>query len=380
MSHDRLRILHVSEVHWGGVVSLLDHFVPQQVGSGHEVHVLAPSSMPTWPGAQHHRWDVERAHPRTAVWALHELRRTVRTVQPDVMHLHSFVAGLLGRLPGMPTAHDHVPVVYQPHAWSTDLFTVPALAWAVRTAERAAAPRTDLLVANCHDEVVAGTRFGVELPSRELGVAVDLERFQPIPEAERRRQREALGIDAEHVVLVLGRIAHQKGQDLLVPAWEHHRPEHALLALVGPGDTRSLVSLAPTQWGRTIRAAGEAKDVRSWLWAADVLVLSSRYETVALAVAEAMATGLPVVATAVDGVPGVLAGGHLPRAGSVVGVGDMSSLLRETSRRLQDRDLWRRESHAARLRAEQFFRPEVVAQRLERAYRDAIEMSWARAS
>ena len=371
--HDaRLRILHVDEVHWGGVVTLLDHFVGQQVQAGHEVHMLAPAPMRTWPGVQQHTWSVERGRPRTYLPAVRELRRTVAAVRPDVVHLHSFVAGALGRLPGSLSWAGRVPVVYQPHAWSTDLFTRRALTWGVGAAERLAARRTDVLVANCQDEVDRGRNLGITVPGHPLGVAVDLERFHPVDEAERRRHRADLGIGDERVLLVLGRIARQKGQDLLVPEWERARPERSLLALVGPGDPESVAALAPTQWGRTVRAFGEPGAVLPWLWAADVLVLSSRYETVGLVVAEAMASGLPVVATDVDGARETLTSGDIPAAGAVVDLADMRSLLSAAGERLADRELWRRESMAGRQRAEAMFRPEVIASRLEAAYREAI--------
>ena len=368
-----LRILHVDEVHWGGVVTLLHHFVEQQVLAGHDVHLLAPAPMPTWPGVHQHTWSVERGRPRTFLPALRELRRTVAAVRPDVIHLHSFVAGLLGRLPGSLSWSGRVPVVYQPHAWSTDLFTRRALSWGVGATERAAAKHTDVLVANCQDEVDRGRDLGVTVPGRPLGVAVDLARFHPVDDAERRHHREALGVGSDQrVLLVLGRIARQKGQDLLLPEWERSRPERTLLALVGPGDPQTVAGLAPTQWGQTVRAFGEPEAVLPWLWAADALVLSSRYETVGLVVAEAMATGLPVVATNVDGARETLTGGDIPAAGAVVDLADMRSLLSAAGERLADRELWERESMAGRQRAEAMFRPEVVASRLEAAYREAI--------
>ena len=121
-----------------------------------------------------------------------------------------------------------------------------------------------------------------------------------------------------------------------------------------------------------MRAFGEPGAVLPWFWAADVLVLSSRYETVGLVVAEAMASGLPVVATDVDGARETLTSGDIPAAGAVVGLADMRSLLSAAGERLADRELWKRESMAGRQRAETMFRPEVIANRLEAAYREAI--------
>ena len=230
-----------------------------------------------------------------------------------------------------------------------------------------------MLVANCQDEIDAGKRLGVDVPARTLGVSVDLTRFRPPSEDERRRHRSDLGLDGRRVLLVLGRITRQKAQDLLVAEWESRRPgADDLLVLVGPGDTALLKTLAPTTWGRSIRAVGEPADVLPWLRSADLLLLPSRYETVGLVVAEAMATGLPVVATGVDGAMSTIVAGPAPAAGAVVPCGDMRALLGEARRRLDDPALRAAESAAGRSRSEQMFRPDVVAGRLENAYRDAI--------
>ena len=374
----RLRILHVSEVQWGGVVTLLRHFTAQQAAAGHEVHVLAPSGLPSLDGAEHHRWSLERKTPTTYPAATRELRRTVARLRPDVVHLHSFFAGLLGRVPGSGTGG--VPVVYQPHAWSTDLFSSAAASTLVAKLERGGGRRTDVLVANCLDEIAAGRDLGVDVPSHELGVTVDGSVYRPPSEAERQQARRELGLGDERLLLVLGRIARQKGQDLLLQEWEERPVQGATLVLVGPGDSEPLRAVAPREWGRSVRAVGEPPAVLPWLWAADVLLLPSRYETVGLVVAEAMATGLPVVATAVHGAratieePGTLGARDLPPAGAVVASGDMAALLREAERRLTDDDLRRREAESALQRAAQLFVPDQVSARLEAAYRHAIAL------
>lgn len=377
MAGARLRILHVSEVHWGGVVTLLDHFVAEQVRAGHEVHVLAPDGMRTFPGADQRVWRIDRSRPWTFVSAVRDLRRAVKQIQPDVVHLHSFVAGLIGRLPYVRTpvarADSATGVVYQPHAWSFDLFTRRSVGNAVRRWETWAARSTDVLVANCDDEIAEGRAIGIDVPARALGVAVDVERFHPVDEATRDAYRAELGVDAKHVLLCLGRLVRQKGQDLLLPAWEHERPPDTALVLLGPGDQEPLAALAPTQWGKSVLAVGEQDDVRPWLWACDALVLPSRYETVALVVAEAMSCGRPVVATAVNGARDTILDGSLPSAGAVVELSDMDALIEQATRRLDDQELWAAEAAAGRERAEVLFSPPQVADRLEAAYRDAIE-------
>lgn len=370
-----LRILHVSEVHWGGVVSLLRHFTAEQAHAGHEVHLLAPADMPRFQSTTQHDWRFDRGRPWTLASALTDLRRIRRMVRPDVVHLHSFLAGLIGRFPPQGLWSGSMgATVYQPHAWSFDLFQRRRVGDAVRRWETWATRRTDVMVTNCEDEIDEGRASGIDVPAHTIGVALDIEHFHPVSDDERHRHRQKLEISAQHVLVCVGRLARQKGQDLLLQAWEKSRPPDTLLVLVGPGDPDALRGHAPGQWGRSVLAVGEDSDVRPWLWASDALVLSSRYETVGLAVAEAMACGRPVTATAVNGAAATIVDGPLPTAGAVVPLGDMVALIDESSRRTGDRQLRRTEELAARQRAEQLFRPSEVALRLERAYREAIDV------
>jgi glycosyltransferase involved in cell wall biosynthesis len=370
-----LRILHVSETHGGGVEAHVHHFATEQVRAGHAVHVLAPPKLRRVPGVDHSTWSADRRRPWTAPAAMAMLRRAVREHRPDVVHLHSFGAGFLGRLPGAEKVLGiRVPVVYQPHAWSFDIFGRRSLSTVLRAWEGWAARRTDLLLAICDDEIREGRAAGVDCPTRTLGVAVDVDRFRPVEPGEREKVKARLGLTHTHVLLCLGRLTRQKGQDLLLPAWEAAPPQDAALVLLGPGGTAPLRELAPTQWGRTVLAVGEHSDVRPWLWASDVLVLPSRYESIGLAVAEAMACGVSVVATAVNGVRETVLEGPHAAAGCIVPVGDMQALLTQARLRLADPVLRLAEGRAGRDRAEAVFPPAGVAARLESAYREAISI------
>jgi len=366
-----MRILHVSEVHWGGVANLLHHFTAAQSSAGHDVHLLAPPAFPAVAQGSRHDWAVDRGSPRTFATAAHELRRLARDLKPDIIHLHSFVAGFIGRLPGVLPSSG-AAVVYQPHAWSFDLFTDPKKAYLLRSWERWSNSRSTVLVANCADELAEGRTNGIDNDGYPIGVAIDLQHFVPPTPEERLSARHALGVTASRMILVLGRLTRQKGQDLLLAAWESSPIADTQLVLVGPGDQRPLADLAPSQWGRSVHAVGETHDVRSWIWACDLLLLPSRYETVSLVVAEAMACGVPVTATAVNGTREAVVDGPLAPAGEVVAVGDLRGLLAASAALLDDEQRRRAQSAQARCRAEGLFDPAVVTARLEDAYAAAI--------
>lgn len=366
-----IRVLHVSEVHWGGVVSLIRQFSAGQASAGHEVHLLAPAAFPHLCNVTKRDWRIARGKIGTYAAAVTDLRRAIKQVRPDVIHLHSFMAGLFGRLPLLDIAQG-VPVVYQPHAWSFELLDNAASAAMIRQWERYGGRHTQLLAGNCSDEINEGRRVGLTCPAQVLGVAVDADYFTPVNERTKADYRRQLGLRAPRILLSLGRLARQKGQDLLVKAWEADPIPDTELAFVGPGDWSSLRELAPAQWGRTIRTAGDQTDVRPWLWACDMLVLPSRYETIAVVVAEAMACGRPVISTQVNGAYEAIAAGPAVAAGAVVPLGATNELILECTRRFEDPELYQHEARQARLRAETLFRPELVISRLATAYERAV--------
>lgn len=365
-----LRVLHVSEVSIGGIFSLLKDFTREQNARGYEVHMLASPSMVRLDGVRHHDWSIHRRRPITYVSAVRELRRTIREVEPDVIHLHSFFGGFFGRLPLVSGLGD-IPVVYQPHAWAFNVVWLAKVGFLIRAWERLAGRRTDVLVANCVEEVEEGCEAGAARDGIPLGIAVNTNYFVPVDEATRTRWRAELGVRKTGVLLCLGRMASQKGQDQLLAAWEADPIPDAELVFVGINKSAALQALAPTQWGKTVRAIPTVRDVRPWIWASDVLVLPSRYEGTAVTVPEAMACGRAVVATRVNGVAEQVIDGPSPPAGAIVALGAMEPLLREARRRLADPQLARAEGLAARERAVDMFETKTVVDRLDAAYQQA---------
>jgi glycosyltransferase involved in cell wall biosynthesis len=128
------------------------------------------------------------------------------------------------------------------------------------------------------------------------------------PDPDRRVQwRQAHGIEPYATVLVhVGRFAPPKNHALLVEAFTQVRADAPLdLLLVGGGELENAVreQVAGLGLQGRVRFLGVRADVADILRASDVFVLSSRVEGNPLSVMEAMAAGLPVVSTAVGGVP-----------------------------------------------------------------------------
>jgi UDP-glucose:(heptosyl)LPS alpha-1,3-glucosyltransferase len=164
------------------------------------------------------------------------------------------------------------------------------------------------------DEVDALARtFGrVRPPVVVIPNGVDLERFRPPAPAERRTARERLRLDAEHrVALFVGHEFERKGLLLAMQALVHATT--VLLLVVG--GTRSMVARAQREAERLgvadrVLLLGQQSDLSPYFAAADLFVLPSSYESSGLVFLEALASGLPVVATRVGIAPEVVEDGR----------------------------------------------------------------------
>jgi glycosyltransferase involved in cell wall biosynthesis len=367
-----VRVLHVAEVTHGGVITLIETFSRHQVEAGHDVHVLLRPEVGPVLGTRH-EWTPLRRNPRLLLRAERRLHALAESLRPDVIHLHSFVPGVLGRSRAHPGTS---AVVYQPHSFAFSAVPVGS-AWLVALLERRAARKTDVMLTNCGDERDEGLRHGIDLPTIVAGLPVDTDRFAP---SDRSPDfwRHSLALSANRVVVCVGRLSRQKGQRQLAQAWEAHPPPGTLLVLVGPGDAQEIARVAPRTYGDSLAVVGSQADVRPWLWAASIAVQPSLYEGQSVAMAEALATGVPVVITDVNGAKEAVAPPDGPSAGAVVPVGDLEAVMRELRRRLDAPTLRDAEAATARRRALELFAERIVMARVEHAYSVATSVAWGR--
>ncbi|WP_326589874.1 glycosyltransferase [Streptomyces sp. NBC_01294] len=301
-------VLHLVQPVDGGVARVVTDLVRAQTAEGLRTVVACPpggtlGDAARSAGAEVLTWSAGRAPgPRLPAEVI-GARRLLRHVRPDLLHAHSAKAGLAGRL----AARGTVPTVFQPHAWSFDAVGGATAALALRW-ERYGARWADRVLCVSEAERRAGETEGITARWSVIRNGVDLDHFRPggpDPGQDRARARAELPLPAAFpadgpLAVCVGRICLQKGQDILLRAW----PEllgtvpGARLALVGDGpDTERLRRTAPPG----VFFAGAAADIRPWLRAADLVVLPSRWEGMALAPLEAMACGRPVLVSDVSG-------------------------------------------------------------------------------
>lgn len=143
-----------------------------------------------------------------------------------------------------------------------------------------------------------------------IGNGVDVERYRP-DAAARARVRSSLGLaDDTAVGVFVGHEFDRKGLPLVLEAMRG-LPNFQLLVIGGTPDLIAKATEAATVLGvhERVRFLGRQPDVRPYLHAADVFVFPSAYESYGLVILEALACGVPVVATGVGCVPDVVRDG-----------------------------------------------------------------------
>lgn len=292
--------------------------------------------------------------PRDVV-ALAQLLAVMRRERPAIVHTHTSKAGFVGRLAARLA---RVPaVIHQPHGHIFYGYYGPR-----RTAFYVSLER---LAARWTDRIVTLTARGTEEHlARGIGRRAQYRTVPSgVPTAELRAQspgraaaRAALGLPADaFVVGALGRFVAVKGFDLLVgalPALAAAVPSSRVL-LVGDGPERIALETQATalRVGERVQITGATADIARCLAACDVLAAPSRNEGMGRVLVEAMALGVPVVATDVGGIPAVVGEGE---CGRLVPSGDIGALAEALVELGVDHALRDKLAAAAVVRAEAF--------------------------
>lgn len=364
MTEKTLKVLHVSQPPDSGVPRVVAGLVADQVTRGWDVVVATPDDselggMVTGLGARSRSWQATRTPGAGTLGEARALDRIVQEENPDIVHLHSAKAGLAGRL----VLRGRLPTVFEPNAWSFEPLR-GMLRWAAVAWERRAARWTDLLICVSAMERAIGVAADIDAPFEVVPNGVDLSAWPAPGPAARATARLDLGLNENALVVVcVGRLSEQKGQDVLLEAWRlllREIPE-ASLVLVGDGPYRERLQASKTP---NVSFMGTRDDVRSWFVAADVAVISSRWEGMSIGMLEAMATARSVVSTRVAGAEDALGGG----AGAIVEVEDPAGLAQALVARLRDPELAGHEGVRARERVQERFDSKMTAARVAELY------------
>lgn len=196
--------------------------------------------------------------------------------------------------------------------------------------------------------------------------------------AARNEFRRANAIDEGDVVFVgAGRFDESKGFDVLIRAFAKfsRQVEHSFLVLAGSGEERAAYVRLAAELGvqnRVLISKSFVYDIRPWLWGADAFVLSSKAEPFGIIVLEAMASGLPIIATSTGAPPEFIEDG---RSGLLTPPSDPEAMASSMMKMYEMDKSAKNEMKAAAMTSLSAFTSEAIAVKQIQVYERVLERS-----
>jgi glycosyltransferase involved in cell wall biosynthesis len=381
MKMGRLKVLHLIHTfpRLSGAADNTRYTVNLLDPDRYEVHLACgPAGLDASPLAPHVRLIVVKALVRDvapmsdlrAAWALYRLFRQERY---DIVHTHTSKGGVLGRiaarLAGVPvtvhTAHT-ISFAVSPSRFANAMF---------RLADKACAPLCEKIITVSTMNTTSYLDAGIGRPEQYITIysGIDIQQYRG--RSERSESRAELGIqDGEVLVVWIGRLDRQKDPVTFIRAAKHiaDRFSHVRFVMVGEvlfGDSlepkvRNLIQ--ELRLDSKLSLLGYRPDVAPILAAADLVMHSSLYEGLGRSVIESMLSGVPLVATSVDGVREAVLSGE--RGGLLAPPGDPEALAAAATRLIEAPDLAARLAKAGQAWAQERFDVNDMVRRIDELY------------
>jgi glycosyltransferase involved in cell wall biosynthesis len=295
------------------------------------------------------------------------LCREFRRKKFDVVHTHTSKAGVIGRLAARCGGIENI--IHSTHGtiYSQDgkIHGVPNLNFYKRIllgADRFAGRKADFLTVLSRNEYDISAELSLSPPEKILvipnGIDLNVFSYEAIATSRNASRRE-LGIkDEECLILNIGRLASEKGHSVLIEAFRRlgdgaGMSQKIRLGIVGDGPLKESLEKANDDLIRSGKLVfyGYDKDVRKYLSSSDIFTLPSFYEGFGIAVLEAMASGVPVIASNVGGIPEIIEDGV---QGFLFERGDSEKLAGELQKLIKSPELRKKMGDNGVLRSKMF--------------------------
>jgi glycosyltransferase involved in cell wall biosynthesis len=297
---------------------------------------------------------------------LARLAACLRSLRPQVLHCHNLIAHMYGGLVRRFCRIPHMVLTKHGAYPPTGLVTGPLNRWLLqRTHIVAVSPEIQTVMAGLR-------RPGVPGSLRYIPNGISLVPYADLPPRAQARSRYGWSANS-FLAVIVARLNEEKNHLGLLHAFDQVRQAapQARLIVIGDGPMRPAIEESIRQRGLTdaVELLGERHDVPDLLAAMDAFVLSSATEGIPLTVLEAMAAGLPVVATAVGGIPQVVLA---EETGCLVPPGSPEALAAALGRLIDDPALAQRLGDAGRQRVQEHFSLQRMAADYESLYRQLV--------
>lgn len=231
------------------------------------------------------------------------LREIIEKEQFDLIYCHTPVGAMLARLAGISARKKGTKVIYMAHGFHF-YNGAPLLNWMIYyPAEKFLSRFTDGLITINQEDYRRAQKFHAGKTILIPGVGIDLDKFQK-KEPTRQEIRNKLGIPESKIILMsVGELTKRKNHMVMIEALARLKEYDILYVICGDGPLKARLRAKAEELGvrERLKLLGFRKDIAELHKAADIFVFPSLQEGLPVAVMEAMASGLPIVASKIRG-------------------------------------------------------------------------------
>lgn len=236
--------------------------------------------------------------------AYRQLKALLDREHYDIIHCHTPMGSVITRLAAGSTRNKGTKVLYTAHGFHF-YDGAPALNWLLYyPVEKLLSRRTDLLLTINGEDYRRAQTFHAKRVEMVNGVGIDLSRFHEAAPEQKAEVRRELGLkEGDTFAITVGNLDPGKNQKTLLRAVEKLNDPNFHLFLAGTGPLRQELLALAAELGieRQVHLLGFRRDVYRLSSSADIFLFASRREGLSVSVMEAMACGLPIVASAIRG-------------------------------------------------------------------------------
>jgi glycosyltransferase involved in cell wall biosynthesis len=314
--------------------------------------------------------------------SIYQLTKIIQKNQYDLVHVHTPIAAVLGRIAAKIAGVKRI--VYTSHGLPFHDLSTPAQYRFYFIVEKLAALITDLILSQNYEDIVTAKKLGLCPPEklRYLGNGIDIDRFQRdrLNPIHQRELHASLGIpeNANLIIGTIGRLTRKKGSVYLIEATAkllHQFPNLHVLVIGGqldsdpePFQTELMEKIHNLGIEKHVTLTGNRRDIPEILGLLDVFTLPTfTHEGLPRSILEAMAMGLPVVATDIRGCREAVIN---EKTGLIVPPQDSDKLAEALAIMLSNSELRQTYGTAARNRVITEYNEEFVFKRLTQYYKE----------